>query len=357
MDEEIKQGLEELREKYREELNRIQRESNEIEVMVRQTDADVQKLSQRELAVSSRVRDLEVNLDRYSKAEIKNFFTAAQEVQMRLHMMKAQLEQMQLKQGALRTQQTQLHEIVELIDELLGLGTESGETKATDGAAGGDDLIGNIILAQEDERKRISLQMHDGPAQAMGNLVLRAQICERLIDHDVGQARTELSSLKTALNTTLQEIRRFIFDLHPMTLEDLGLVLTLRRYVNEFGDKHNLEVNLMVQNLDMALPSRYEVTLFRFIQEALNNVAKHANAKEARVLLNATDTALQVVVEDEGSGFHVSEVLADQSNRRNMGIASMRQQIEALLQGEFGIESAIGRGTRVAGTVPLPQSV
>jgi two-component system sensor histidine kinase DegS len=354
MDEEVKQSLEELRDKYREELNRIQREASEIEVMVRQTDSDVQKLSQRELAVSNRVRDLEVNLDRYSKAEIKNFYTSAQEVQMRLHMMKAQLEQLQLKQGALRSQQTQLHEIFELVEELLGLGTEGGNGKTGEALGESDDLIGNIIMAQEDERKRISLQMHDGPAQAMGNLVLRAQICERLIDHDVGQARSELSSLKTALNTTLQEIRRFIFDLHPMTLEDLGLVLTLRRYVSEFGEKNNLEVNLMVQNLDMQLPSRYQVTLFRFVQEALNNVAKHANAKEARVLLNATDTALQVVIEDEGSGFHVNEVLADQSGRRNMGIASMRQQIEALLQGEFGIESAIGRGTRVAGTVPLP---
>ena len=139
-----------------------------------------------------------------------------------------------------------------------------------------------------------------------------------------------------------------------MTLDDLGLVPTLRRFVTQFGEKSSLEVNLMIQNVEGRLPNHCEATIFRFIQEALNNVAKHANAHEARVLLDISDNTLQIVIEDDGDGFHVSETLADESKRRNMGIASMRQQVEALLRGEFGIESAIGRGTRIAATVPLP---
>ena len=215
-------------------------------------------------------------------------------------------------------------------------------------------LRANIIQAQEKERLRISLQMHDGPAQSMSNLVLRAEICQRLMDRDLDQARAELSSLKTAINTTLQDTRKFIFDLRPMTLDDLGLVPTLRRFATQFGEKNNLEVTLMVQNMEGRLPSHYEVTIFRFIQEALNNVAKHASAGQARVLLDAASGNLQIVVEDDGRGFHVSDTLSDESNRRNMGVASMRQQAEVLLRGEFGIESAIGRGTRVAAAVPLP---
>jgi two-component system sensor histidine kinase DegS len=110
----------------------------------------------------------------------------------------------------------------------------------------------------------------------------------------------------------------------------------------------------MVQGLESRLPSHYEVTLFRFIQEALNNIAKHANAQQARVLINVSEDMLQIIVEDDGEGFHVNETLSDPSGRRNKGVASMRQQIEVLLRGEFGIESAIGRGTRVAATVPMP---
>ncbi|RRR69943.1 MAG: sensor histidine kinase, partial [Candidatus Viridilinea halotolerans] len=152
----------------------------------------------------------------------------------------------------------------------------------------------------------------------------------------------------------LQDTRKFIFDLRPMTLDDLGLVPTLRRYASQFAEKGSLEVNLMIQNLEHRLPGHYEVTIFRFIQEALNNVVKHSGANQARVMLDVADSTLQILVEDDGSGFHVADTLENASARRNMGVASMRQQIEVLLRGEFGIESAMGRGTRVAATIPLP---
>jgi two-component system sensor histidine kinase DegS len=188
----------------------------------------------------------------------------------------------------------------------------------------------------------------------MSNLVLRAEICQRLLDRDVEQTRAELVALKSAINTTLQDTRRFIFDLRPMILDDLGLVPTLRRYVQQFSDKNKLEVNLMVQNMDARLPNHYEVAIFRFIQEALNNVARHANASQARVLLDNSGGSIHVSVEDDGSGFHINEVLDANSGRRNLGIETLRQQAETLLRGEFGIESAVGRGTRVAAVVPLP---
>ncbi len=352
-DNEILQRIETVRDTYREEQERNRRELNEIEVLIRQSAADVDKLSQRELSVSNRVRDLEVNIDKYNKAEIKNFYTAAQEVQMRLQMMRSQQEQLQFRQGSLRTRQNQLSEIVELLDDMLGTGGGGNEIGEIPNGSE-EDIIASIIEAQEKERLRISLQMHDGPAQSMSNLVLRAEICQRLIDMDLDQARAELMGLKTAINTTLQDTRKFIFDLRPMILDDLGLVPTLRRFATQFGEKNNLEVNLMVQNIEGRLPNHFEVTIFRFIQEALNNVAKHAHANQARVLIDISDDVLQIVIEDDGEGFHVNDTLTDMSKRRNMGIASMKQQVEALLRGEFGIESAIGRGTRVAATVRLP---
>jgi two-component system, NarL family, sensor histidine kinase DegS len=131
-------------------------------------------------------------------------------------------------------------------------------------------------------------------------------------------------------------------------------VPTLRRYVQQFSEKNKIEVNLMVQNMDGRLPSHYEVAIFRFIQEALNNVARHANAAQARVLLDNNAGSIHVSVEDDGSGFHINEVLSEDSGRRNLGIATLRQQAETLLRGEFGIESSVGRGTRVAAVVPLP---
>ncbi|NTU81731.1 MAG: sensor histidine kinase [Chloroflexales bacterium] len=352
----IQQKLEEALTTYREELERSRREVQEVEVLVRQSTVEVEKLSQRELSVSNRVRDLEVNLEKYSKDEIKNFYTTAQEVQMRLQIMRGQLEQIQGRRDALKARQSQVSAIFSLLSDIAeaikgGLG--KAQASASDGV-NTETMVANIIQSQESERLRISLQMHDGPAQSMSNLVLRAEICQRLIDHDLDQARAELNSLKTAINTTLQDTRKFIFDLRPMTLDDLGLVPTLRRYATQFGEKGGVEVNLMIQNMEQRLPSHYEVTIFRFIQEALNNVVKHAGANQVRVLLDGSGRTLQIMIEDDGAGFHVNETLAHASARRNMGLASMRQQIEVLLRGEFGIESAIGRGTRVAATIPLP---
>jgi two-component system sensor histidine kinase DegS len=350
---EAQQKLEELHAAANADLDKARRELAEIETLLRQTGTEVEKLAQRELTVSNRLRDLEVNVDKYSKADIKNFFNSAQEVQMRLQMMRSQLEQLQFRQQSMKARQSQLFEIVTALEPLLGVGAAAGSGSGRP-LDDGEDIIANIIQAQEKERLRISLQLHDGPAQSMSNLVLRAEICQRLLDRDLDQARAELSGLKTAINTTLQDTRRFIFDLRPMILDDLGLVPTLRRYVQQFSEKNNLEVNLMVQSIDSRLPTHYEVAIFRFIQEALNNVSKHANATQARVLLEASGSSIHVSVEDDGSGFHISEVLADQSGRRNLGIATLRQQAETLLRGEFGIESAVGRGTRVAAVVPLP---
>jgi two-component system sensor histidine kinase DegS len=346
------QSIQELHAKASADLERTKRELTEIENLLRQTSSEVEKLQQRELTVSSRLRDLEVNIDKYNKPDIKNFYTSAQEVQMRLLTMRGQLEQLNFRQQSIKARQSQLLELVVAIEPLLKVTTSvSSSVRPTDS---GDDLIANIIQAQEKERLRISLQMHDGPAQAMSNLVLRAEICQRLIDRDLDMARGELGALKSAINGVLQETRRFIFDLRPMTLDDLGLVPTLRRYVQQFSEKNKIEVNLMTQNADARLPTHYEVAIFRFIQEALNNMAKHANATTARVLIDYSANGIHVSVEDDGGGFSIKDVLSNENGRRNMGIATMRQQVETLLRGEFGIESSVGRGTRVAAVIPLP---
>ena len=342
--------LDELRTTANADLDKSRRELAELETLLRQTQAEVEKLAQREMTVANRLRDLEVNIDKYNKADIKNFYTSAQEVQMRLLMMRGQLEQLQFRQQMIKQRQSQLLEMVTTLEGLSGIGGGSVARSSSEES----DVIANIIQAQENERLRMSLQMHDGPAQTMSNLVLRAEICQRMFDRDAEMARAELSGLKTAINGSLQDIRRFIFDLRPMTLDDLGLVPTLRRFGQQFMEKNKIEVNFMAPNLDTRLPPHYEIAIFRFVQEALNNVAKHANASQARVVVDSNGGSLHVSVEDDGSGFPVGEVLAEDSGRRNLGIATMRQHTEALLHGEFGIESAIGRGTRVAAVIPLP---
>src|SRR5947207_4491360 len=164
------------------------------------------------------------------------------------------------------------------------------------GTSDSKQVIVRVIQAQEDERLRVSRQIHDGPAQTMTNLVLRAEICERLLDRDAARAKTELSGLKSAVNTTLQDTRRFIFDLRPMILDDLGLEPTLRRYVQQFTEKHKIEVGLTISGLNGRLPNQLEVAVFRIVQEALTNVAQHAHAAHSQVSIEADSEAMTVTI-------------------------------------------------------------
>lgn len=352
--EDLKQKIDAAREGYLKELEVARSEARELDVLVRQATTEVDRQTQRVLQLNNRMRDFDVNLERYSKEDIRNFYNSKQEAEMRLQATRAQIDLLEKRKELVASRINTLTNVINILDEVSKL--SDGMVQMSSAPSSEDDLVTHIIQSHEDERLRMSLQMHDGPAQSMSNLVLRAEICQRLIDRDIDMARSEINSLKTAINTTLQDTRRLIFDLRPMTLDDLGLEPTLRRYISQIGEKNNIEVSLSTGALTSRLPSLYEVTLFRFVQEALNNVIRHANAHKVRISfdVDSNQSALQITVDDDGNGFNISETFANPGKRRNRGIASMRQQIEVLLRGEFGIESAISRGTRVAATVPLP---
>jgi two-component system, NarL family, sensor histidine kinase DegS len=154
------------------------------------------------------------------------------------------------------------------------------------------------------------------------------------------------------VNDTLQETRRFIFDLRPMILDDLGLIPTLRRYIKDFKDKNKLEVNLDIGGPELRLPNHIEVAAFRIIQEALSNVAKHANATQVNIRLEIAEKRLSMIIEDDGNGFDVSILNDERKMEQALGIASMGQRME-MLSGTLDLASTPGRGTRIAAFIPL----
>ncbi|MCS6889573.1 MAG: sensor histidine kinase, partial [Chloroflexus sp.] len=162
--EELQQRITTAIQTYREEIDRTRREITEVESLLRQGMAEVDKLSLRETSIANRVRDLDVNLDRYEKTDIRTFYTTLIEVQMRLQTMRAQVEQLQTRRDTLRNRQSLLGEFVELLEQAAAQLERSA--KVADLPFDPQTMIANIIQSQESERLRISLQMHDGPAQA-----------------------------------------------------------------------------------------------------------------------------------------------------------------------------------------------
>lgn len=152
-----------------------------------------------------------------------------------------------------------------------------------------------IIKTQEEERRRIAREMHDGPAQSMTNVVLKAELCERLSEVDMDMAKKELSALKDMVRDCLKEIRRIIYDLRPMSIDDLGLKPTLQKYIENFTSETDIRVELMfIGSDDNIKDSNIALTVFRLVQECLNNVKKHADATEVIIQLECTTKSLIV---------------------------------------------------------------
>src|SRR5207237_3157227 len=144
----------------------------------------------------------------------------------------------------------------------------------------------------------------------------------------------QLASLKNGVRHVLDETRRLIFDLRPMTLDDLGLVPTLRKFVKEFGDRTGVPGHLRVVGAETRLPGALEPTLFRIIQEALNNAGKHARASSVEVVVMFQAGSVSAVVKDDGIGMDVAATEARLDGTRNLGLISMRERAD-LEKGRF----------------------
>ncbi len=347
----------ELIERHNRDLLAIQDEEKENAVLIRQTEGEVERNTARRDQAVVRVREMEANIEQYARQEIGPIYAAAQAAEMRLYVMKAQLELLQAKRDCLERHKTALREILPLLDALR-LPATSGDlprAASSSGVNGSANKIAtiSIIHAQEDERKRLSRQMHDGPAQALTNLILQAEICERYMASDPARGKVELSNLRTMVNGTFRGVREFIFDLRPMILDDLGLVPTLRKYVQGYQEKNKLPTTLTVTGKDRRLPQEIEVALFRAIQESLTNAAEHAKATQVQVNVDMRDDAIiHAIIEDNGIGFDVGGVLQAARERRTLGISGILDRVESL-NGTVVFESSPGRGSRVKVDVPL----
>ena len=330
-----------LVEESKEDYEQTRKELKEIEVLIQQSSTEVDKLVQRNSQITTKVHQMEANIDTYPRQDIKETYSAAKEAQTRLFMMRGQLEQLQSKQQNLEKYAEHLRRLLEVSQQITHIEPSAGGSTPV-----GERTIGRIIEAQENERLHLARQMHDGPAQSLTNLILQAEICERLFDTDPTRARIELGNLKNAVNATFQKTRGFIFDLRPMMLDDLGLIPTLKRYVQGFEEKSGLSTNLTIVGKERRLPPHTEVIIFRVVQGLLKNISQHANATHVQVSVNLEGEVIDVSVEDDGSGFDVDSAMASARQRKTLGIAAMQEQVE-MLDGQINFESDIGRGTRV----------
>jgi two-component system sensor histidine kinase DegS len=338
--------IQQLAEEVRADLEQAQKELKEIDLLIQQTSAEVDRLAQRNAQAASQQKQAEINLDTMPRQDLQAAYTGALEAQKRLFMMRGQLEKLQSDQQNIGRYTAYLQKILGTLQQQSPDALIGGPAASAEGDTSGQPSIVRIIEAQEQERQRLVKQLHDGPAQSLTNLILQAEICERVFDTDPKRARNELGDLKTAVTSTFQKVRDYMFDLRPMMLDDLGLIPTLRRYVDNFNEKSGVPAVLTVTGTERRFAAYKEVAIFRMIQELLANVRTHAHASRVQVFLDVTDDSVQVIVEDNGGGFDTTEVL-NSAQTKGLGLSTLRERA-AMLGGQMQIESAVGRGTKVA---------
>jgi two-component system sensor histidine kinase DegS len=332
-----------LKEEVLQELDQSRRELKEIALMLEQSQLEVNKLAQRNASITAHLQQVQGQFDSIPRADIRMAYDSALDAQQRLFVMRGQVEKLQ-------SDQTHLDRYITVIERVLK--TLEGDTFVAPrerSSAATVETVEMMIQAQEAERQRLSRQMHDGPAQALSNFILQTEIAMRLFDLDQAKAREELSNLKLSATSTFQKVRDFIFDLRPMMLDDLGLVPTLKRYVDVFKEQPGLDIRLSVTGMERRQGPYLEVVIFRAIQELLGNAIRHSQASQIVVQVDMGDTNLKVSVDDNGKGFDV-EILEE---RGNMGIKVIKERVE-MLGGYFEVNSIIGQGTHI--TFQLPAS-
>ncbi len=207
------------------------------------------------------------------------------------------------------------------------------------------DAMRRAVETQELERKRLARELHDETGQALTSILLGLKSLEQTIDSDEGRAG--VASLRELVVSTLQNVRRLAVELRPSALDDFGLTPALERLVDTYRQHASVPVHLEIQLGDERLPSEVETTLYRMVQEALTNVAKHADASGVSILLTRRPSSVVLVVEDDGGGFDLGGI-----RDGGLGLSGMQERV-ALIGGRLRVESAPGKGTTLAAEVPL----
>ncbi|BBI36161.1 sensor histidine kinase [Cohnella abietis] len=337
----------------------------ELEKVLRETSDTIDKvdLLERDYRLA-RIRLTEVSRDfvRFSEHDIKSAYEKATQFQLDLMVYREKESYLKTRRDDLQHRVKNVEISIERADTInlqmsVVLDYLSGDlnqiTRILESAKN-RQLIGlKIILAQEDERKRVAREIHDGPAQSLANLVLRTEIAERLLDtKDMELVKNELIDLKLQIRIGLEDIRKIIFNLRPMALDDLGLVPTLRKFVQDFEEKTRIRAVFETIGKEKRLPSAMEAAMFRLVQEGYNNALKHAQPTFVSLEMTFNEETVYLTIEDNGVGFHLDVVESRAKTHSHFGLIGMKERVE-LLQGKMDIESIIGQGTKIKINVPI----
>lgn len=337
--------------KIRDDINRV---INEVDLLEKQDKLMRQKLA----SVSS-------NFNKYTERDIKEAYEKASDI--RIKFITKTNEEQVLKEKryslevALKKSMENIESAEKIINQIsLTIGYLEGDLLSV---LNGDDknsdmYVGiKILEAQENERKRIARDIHDGPAQHMANVIMNIDICKKIIKKDLDEGLKELDDLKENVKAALKDVRSIIFDLRPMSLDDLGLNQTIEETVKTIIGESKVDIKLRLKPIQIEIDPIIQIAVYRIIQEVFNNIKKHSEAKYVEVNLDYGTRYLILIINDDGIGFNVEETLNRVKTKgTSYGFIGILDRVNQL-QGEIQIKSSEGVGTVYNVRLPISREV
>ena len=342
------------------EQSRVEEELAEVKSEVSGIIKKVDQLALEEKKARTRLMEVSKDFRQYTERDIKEAYETAYLFQAELIRLKEREKLLRYRRDHLEVSLRRLKNTAQRAEKLVSqMGVVfnflSGGLKDLNSKINelqqAQEMALSIIRAQEEERKRIAREIHDGPAQSMANIVMRTEYCIKLLDMSPEQVRSELFSLQNLVRLSLMDVRKIIFDLRPMVLDDLGLAPAIKRYLSNYKEQYGLQVEFLCFGQQRRLDSSVEVALFRIVQELVSNIHKHARAKNAVVKIELLRKKINVHVKDDGIGFDLEQVMSDK-DREGYGLIGMRERVQ-LLSGDINIDTAPGQGTSINLTIPI----
>lgn len=348
-----------LSEDARQEYQQIKEELEVLKGKVLETIEQGDKLETQARLARKRLSDVSRHFQIYSEPEVKDAYEKAHELQTKLLMNQQSEYQLRNRRDELERRLLTLEETIKRADHLVGqisvvLNYLTSDLKQVGEIV--EDAIQKeyfgfrIIEAQEEERKRLSREIHDGPAQMLANVMMRSELIDRIYrERSAKEAMEEIRDLRKMVRSALYEVRRIIYDLRPMALDDLGLIPTLRKYLDTIEDYNEGKTRITFISIgqEKRTASKLEVALFRLVQEAVTNALKHADATEIQVKIEFNNEHAILLVKDDGCGFNQEE-----KKENSFGLIGMKERVD-LLDGTISVHSKINQGTLVMIKVPI----
>ncbi len=217
-------------------------------------------------------------------------------------------------------------------------------------------LSSRLLTAQEIERKRISMELHDELGQALNVTKLRIRVIEKGLGEDQHSIRENCEELQEYMNHVIENVRRLSLDLSPTILEDLGLTSALNWLVNNLTRSPNTIVSSDIGDIDHLVPAVHWITVYRVIQEALTNIGKHAQAENASVLIRHHDDKLIFSVVDNGNGFELNKEPLKYAPEKGLGLSTIAERVR-MMDGDLDLWSQPGIGTSINFSIPVREGV